>query len=72
MRRYDLPFEAVEAAELEEVKGDLLQVLYSLNLKDIAADLTRGSSPDLFYKVSPHSSLIRHCSADMQDIEAFM
>ena len=46
-----MPFEAVEAAELEEVKGDLLQVLYSLNLKDIAADLVRGASPDLFYKV---------------------
>ena len=52
MRRYDLPFEALETAELEEVKGDLMQVLYSLNLKDIAADLIRGGTPDLFYKVS--------------------
>lgn len=51
MKRYELPFDAVEAAELEEVKGDLLQVLQSLNLKDLAADLVRGTSSDLFYKV---------------------
>ena len=57
MRKYDLPFEAVETAELEEVKGDLLQVLYSLNLKDLAADLVRGASPDLFYKVADCKSI---------------
>lgn len=51
MRRYDLPFEVVEAAELEEVKGALIQVLQSLNQKEIAADLVRGSTTDLFYKV---------------------
>ena len=51
MRRYNLPFEAIEAAELEEVKGDLLQVLNSLNQKNTAADLLRGAAPDLFYKV---------------------
>ena len=52
MRRYELPFEVVEPAELEEVKGELLQVLHSLNQKETAADLVRGTSPDLFYKVS--------------------
>lgn len=52
MRRYDLPFEGIDAHELEEVKGDLLQVLNSLNQKELAADLTRGTTPDLFYKVS--------------------
>lgn len=52
MRRYELPFEVVEAAELEEVKGQLLQVLHSLNQKETAADLIRGGTPDLFYKVA--------------------
>ena len=66
MRKYDLPFEAVETAELEEVKGDLLQVLYSLNLKDIAADLIRGTSPDLFYKVADLSPMLRNLLGGLQ------
>ena len=54
MKRYNLAFEAIDAAEMEEVKGGLVQVLLSLNQKDLAADVARGGGgPDLFYKVGP-------------------
>lgn len=56
MKRYDLPFEVLGSGELDEVKGDLTQLLYSLSLKEIAADLNRPTASDLFYKVMPSHS----------------
>ena len=59
MHRNNLPFEPLEAAELEEVKADLVQVLHSLGQKEVAADVLRGSVGDTFYKVSlPPSSCL--------------
>ena len=50
MRQHNLPFETVEGSELEEVKPELIQVLHSLNQREVAAEVATGSGADMFYK----------------------
>lgn len=58
MQRNDLPFEALDATELEDAKADLMQVLNSLGQKEVAADVMRGASTEMFYKVCHTSSTL--------------
>ena len=51
MHSNDLPVEVLDGAELEEAKADLIQVHNSLNQKEVAADIMRGATQDMFYKV---------------------
>ena len=51
MHSHNLPFEMLEPSELEEAKADIVQVLNSLNQKEVAADVMRGNTQDMFYKV---------------------
>ena len=55
MRRHELPVETLDAAELEELKPELIQVLNSLNLREVAADVARGPATDMYYKVHKHA-----------------
>jgi hypothetical protein len=58
MRSNDLPVEALDGAELEEAKPELVQVLNSLNLKEVAADVMRGATQDMFYKVGSSADFL--------------
>lgn len=52
MHQNDLPFEMLEPSELEEAKAEIIQVLNSLGQKEVAADVMRGPTNEMFYKVT--------------------